>query len=674
MFLKIEQYFLITDYSLWEVIKNGNKVLKITVGETEQEYKPTTIEEKQDKRNDMKARVTLLMALPKKDQLKFHSYKDAKLLMEAIEKSTNSNSNTNEADNTAYEVSAAHTQSNLASGDNLSDVGKEINRRTVTVETPTKNALVAQDGIGGYDWSYQAEEEHPTNFALMAHTSSGSSSSSYSENKKKLEKAEKERDELKLTLEKFQNSSKSLNNLLESQVVDKFKTGLGYNAASSTAVESFVNTSEMLENQEHNIKSENIYVTTIVTPSNVKKVESNHESAGVKSNGDVVEPKTVRKNNFRPPVIKDWNSDDESEVEIIPKNKTVSSSTEKIKFVKSGKINTAGASVNTAVRPVNTDGSKPTVNHPRSISNAYKRGYSQVTRQGHFNKDGKENFYEKVKSKQEHEVLLIVPRKDNICSVDLKSVVPTKGPLSFITSKPYEHIMEEPNMIDFMKPFGYPVTILNTRNHLGKFDGKVDEGFFVRYSVVSKAMRVFNKRTRIVEETLNIKFLENTPNVTGNGPDWLFDVDSLTISINYVPVVAGNQSNGIAGTRDNIVTGQAEKKIEPEQEYILIPICTTNPLISQDPKVSEEDAEEKPTKMDESGASDKDKEADQATRNEFKRILQQEKQIVHPNNTNSINTVSTPVSTAGPSCINDDLSSPVNVAEASNAIEEHLFE
>ncbi|GJS38098.1 hypothetical protein Tco_0536480 [Tanacetum coccineum] len=68
------------------------------------------------------------------------------------------------------------------------------------------------------------------------------------EKKKKLEKAEKERDELKLTLEKFQNLSKSLNKLLESQVIDKFKTGLGYNAASSTtaspAVESFVNSSE----------------------------------------------------------------------------------------------------------------------------------------------------------------------------------------------------------------------------------------------------------------------------------------------------------------------------------------------------------------------------------------------------------------------------------------------
>ncbi|GJV60984.1 hypothetical protein Tco_1467084 [Tanacetum coccineum] len=49
--IRIEQYFLMTDYSLWEVILNGNKVLKRTVGETEQEYEPTTIEEKQDRRN-----------------------------------------------------------------------------------------------------------------------------------------------------------------------------------------------------------------------------------------------------------------------------------------------------------------------------------------------------------------------------------------------------------------------------------------------------------------------------------------------------------------------------------------------------------------------------------------------------------------------------------------------
>ncbi|GJS31952.1 putative ribonuclease H-like domain-containing protein [Tanacetum coccineum] len=97
-----------------------------------------------------------------------------------------------------------------------------------------------------------------------------------------------------------------------------------------------------------------------------------------------------------------------------------------------------------------------------------------------------------------------------------------------------------------MRPFGCPVTILNTIDHLGKFDGKADEGFFVGYSTNSKAFRVFNSRTRIVEENMHVKFSEETPNIVGNGPNWLFDIDALTKSMNYEPVVAGNQSNGIA--------------------------------------------------------------------------------------------------------------------------------
>nr|GEX83029.1 hypothetical protein [Tanacetum cinerariifolium] len=50
----------------------------------------------------------------------------------------------------------------------------------------------------------------------------------------------------------------------------------------------------------------------------------------------------------------------------------------------------------------------------------------------------------------------------------------------------------------------------------GKFDGKVDEGFLVGYSISSKAIRVFNSKIRIVQETLHVNFLENKPNVTGN--------------------------------------------------------------------------------------------------------------------------------------------------------------
>nr|GEY06294.1 retrovirus-related Pol polyprotein from transposon TNT 1-94 [Tanacetum cinerariifolium] len=66
-----------------------------------------------------------------------------------------------------------------------------------------------------------------------------------------------------------------------------------------------------------------------------------------------------------------------------------------------------------------------------------------------------------------------------------------------------------------MKPFGCHVTILNTLDPLGKFKGKVDEGFLVGYSVSSTAFRVFNSRTRIVQETLHINCLENKPNVEG---------------------------------------------------------------------------------------------------------------------------------------------------------------
>ncbi|GJW13741.1 putative ribonuclease H-like domain-containing protein [Tanacetum coccineum] len=115
---------------------------------------------------------------------------------------------------------------------------------------------------------------------------------------------------------------------------------------------------------------------------------------------------------------------------------------------------------------------------------------------------------------------------------------------------PYEVIIGRAPSISFMKPFGCPVTILNTLDPLGKFDGKAEEGFLVGYSVHSKAFRVFNTETRKVEENLHVKFLENKPNVAGQGPNWLFDIDSLTNSMNYQPVSAGNQTNKSAGQQD----------------------------------------------------------------------------------------------------------------------------
>nr|GEX54914.1 hypothetical protein [Tanacetum cinerariifolium] len=115
---------------------------------------------------------------------------------------------------------------------------------------------------------------------------------------------------------------------------------------------------------------------------------------------------------------------------------------------------------------------------------------------------------------------------------------------------PYELFHGRTQSLSFMRPFRCPVTILNTLDPLSKFDGKANEGFFVGYSVNRKAFRVFNSRTRIVEETLHITFIENKPNVAGSGPTWIFDIDSLTKSMNYKPVVAGNQANGSAGEKE----------------------------------------------------------------------------------------------------------------------------
>nr|GEZ56436.1 retrovirus-related Pol polyprotein from transposon TNT 1-94 [Tanacetum cinerariifolium] len=69
----------------------------------------------------------------------------------------------------------------------------------------------------------------------------------------------------------------------------------------------------------------------------------------------------------------------------------------------------------------------------------------------------------------------------------------------------------------------------------------VDEGFLVGYSVCSKAFRVFNSRTRIIQDTFHVTFMENKPNVAGSGPAWLFDIDSLSQTMNYHPVIAANQ-------------------------------------------------------------------------------------------------------------------------------------
>ncbi|GJW27340.1 putative ribonuclease H-like domain-containing protein, partial [Tanacetum coccineum] len=221
---------------------------------------------------------------------------------------------------------------------------------------------------------------------------------------------------------------------------------------------------------------------------------------------------------------------------------------------------------------------------------------------------------------------------------------------------PYELLHGRPPSISFMRPFGCPVTILNTLDPLGKFDGKADEGFFVGYSINSKAFRVFNTRTRKVEENLHITFLENKPNVAGSGPDWLFDIDLLTNSMNYEPVTAGNQTNKNAGIKDNV-------DAVPTQQYILLPLLYDSPQSSKDAvaddagkKTNEEPANEgeRNGQEKEGGASNKEDDQNvQDFRVALDNLLVQQKKG-YANSTNRDSTVSPSVSTAGQSFTNAD--------------------
>nr|GEY03936.1 putative ribonuclease H-like domain-containing protein [Tanacetum cinerariifolium] len=166
---------------------------------------------------------------------------------------------------------------------------------------------------------------------------------------------------------------------------------------------------------------------------------------------------------------------------------------------------------------------------------------------------------------------------------------------------PYELFHGRTPMLSFMRPFGYPVTILNTIDHVRNFNGKADEEFFVGYLLNRKAFRVFNSRTRIVEETLHIRFSENTPNNVG--------------------------------TRDNNNAGQASKEKEPGKDYILLPLWTTDPPFLQEPKNSQ-DARFKPS-------NDIGKKVNEVPRQEKECKDQEEKESV--NNTNRVNAVSSTV-------------------------------
>ncbi|KAJ9544155.1 hypothetical protein OSB04_023862 [Centaurea solstitialis] len=183
---------------------------------------------------------------------------------------------------------------------------------------------------------------------------------------------------------------------------------------------------------------------------------------------------------------------------------------------------------------------------------------------------------------------------------------------------PYELFEKKKPYIGFLQPFGCPCTILDTKTHLGKFESKSDDGFFVGYSSQSKALRVFNSSTRIIEESDNVKCNVNTPNIPGSGPNWLFDIDSLTNSLNMsysvntgsgieqaqeisptfvmfpMPLVDSNDASTTDESHDQTESESAEKNDDqpieessPSQNLEGIPALEEGPQWDQEPEVND---------------------------------------------------------------------------------------
>ncbi|GKD84631.1 putative ribonuclease H-like domain-containing protein [Tanacetum coccineum] len=171
---------------------------------------------------------------------------------------------------------------------------------------------------------------------------------------------------------------------------------------------------------------------------------------------------------------------------------------------------------------------------------------------------------------------------------------------------PYELFLGRKPALSFMRPFGCPVTILNTIDHLGKFDRKADEGFFVGYSTNSKIFIVFYSRTRIVEENMH-------------------------------PVVARNESNGNTCRKACADAGKARVETVPGKDYILLPLWTQDPPFSSSPKDSP-DAGFKPLREEEKKDAEDPGKDSEISSIEEPRINQEKDASV--NSTNNINIVS----------------------------------
>ncbi|GJS34620.1 uncharacterized mitochondrial protein-like protein [Tanacetum coccineum] len=449
--------------------------------------------------------------------------------------------------------------------------------------------------------------------------------------RKKFEKAKKERDDLKLTLEKFENSSKNLSKLLEIQVSDKFKTGEGYD-------------SQVFDSQVFDSQVNDKY-----------KTGEGYHAVPPPYTGNFMPPKPnlvladEEEYVFSESITSISDSEDENETEF--KYKQRKPSFAKVEFVKSNEhVKIPRESVDKVENNKQAKYPRKNSQSPRGIENLIdlKVKVIRCDNGTEFKNKVMNQFCEMKGIKREFSVARtlqqngVAERKNKTLIEAARTMLAdSKLPTTFWAEAvntacyvqnrvlvikphnktPYELFLGRKHALSFMRPFGCPVTILNTIDHLGKFDGKADEGFFVGYSTNSKAFRVFNSRTRIVEENLHVKFSTKACENAGK-------------------------------TRVEIVHGK---------DYILLPFLTQDPPFSSSLKDSP-DAEFKPSGEEENKDTEHLKNEDSEVPNTEEPRVNQEKDK-NVNSTNIINIVSSTVNTAS---IMDNVLKSNNKADMNN--------
>nr|GEX54916.1 hypothetical protein [Tanacetum cinerariifolium] len=471
---------------------------------------PVIIEKKAQKKNDVKARSMLLMALPNEHLLTFSQYKDAKTLFEAIQERFNGNdatkktqrtllkqmyenfnapskesldsnfNSTNEVDTASIQISTVSTPiSTVSSHDNtanLSDAtmprNQDSSRKTVNVEDTSSKAMVVIDGVGLFV---------PLTIDL---SNSG--------------------------LEEFQHPEIKAYGPKDSKSVCVDTSNDIKKAPDALIFKDWVSDSD-----------EDNFNKTGIVPISTARQSSSRAVAPV-SAARPINTAATKPLGALQDALKDQRYFDSGCSMHMTGNISYLTDFKDhdggyVAFgggAKGGKITRKGT-IQTATKH---ETSRILKRFITKIENLVEKKVKIIRCDNgtEFKNRIMNEFYEEKGIKREY-IAARTPQQNKVVERRNKTLIEAVGTMVLVV-KPH---------------FKTPYELF--KDQLGKFDGKLDEGIFVGYSTTSKAFRVCNIRTRKVEENIHITFLKNKPMIAGGEPEWLFNIDALSKSMNYAP-------------------------------------------------------------------------------------------------------------------------------------------